>query len=489
VGGPSPFLRNGKDEMLIRLTSAPRRSRSSTFLVVLFAVVMFGGTSALASSWERFHGDGANTGFVDVPTARAGRGSLSVPGLGKFAPGAGPVIAKDGTVYLGTQEGRVIALRADGRVLWRREITPGQSIVASPAIGADGSVYVVGVKSVVIRDHRNGKTITRRVFEATLHRFTSSGGRLGPMRFPTHGGEGPATSAPPNIVNVKGAETILVPTFYRVPPNVDLRLIGFSPSGALTVDQRVSLIRPGAAVGGGDVTLADALFCVLTPLGGPLACLTCGGFCSFEAPKAGSSLPPPPTPGVAVFSFPGGSAPFIVVNDRATALVGLTIIAGKSPAEVFRVDAGRRLVSPPTVLPTGTSLVGTADGAIVFGGPSGTSVPTITGLGPVHAAPTRLADGRVAVVQTNGRVAVLRDQALEKNVKLTGETLVPAAASRTHLFVSTTDAFYTLDPVTLDVISKVDWVGGGISPPAIGPQGHVYGIASHILFVFPPPNN
>jgi hypothetical protein len=36
-------------------------------------------------------------------------------------------------------------------------------------------------------------------------------------------------------------------------------------------------------------------------------------------------------------------------------------------------------------------------------------------------------------------------------------------------------------------VQTFDWVGGGTSPPAIGPRGHVYAIASNILFVFPPP--
>ena len=62
-------------------------------------------------AWERFHGDAANRGFADVDTKPAGAGSLSVPGLGTFTPGAGPVIAPDGTVYLGTQEGKLIALQ------------------------------------------------------------------------------------------------------------------------------------------------------------------------------------------------------------------------------------------------------------------------------------------------------------------------------------------------------------------------------------------
>ena len=96
----------------------------------------------------------SNTGFVDAPTAHAGAGSTSVPGLGTFAPLAGPTIGPNGTVFLGTREGKVIALHADGKPFWNRELPAGQTITAPPALGSDGSVYVVG--STVTRDHRPG---------------------------------------------------------------------------------------------------------------------------------------------------------------------------------------------------------------------------------------------------------------------------------------------------------------------------------------------
>ena len=35
--------------------------------------------------------------------------------------------------------------------------------------------------------------------------------------------------------------------------------------------------------------------------------------------------------------------------------------------------------------------------------------------------------------------------------------------------------------------AEISWVGGGTFTPAIGPFGHVYGMASNVLFVFPPP--
>ena len=60
-----------------------------------------------------------------------------MPNLGTFAPGAGPVVAPDGTVYLGTMEGKIIALHADGSPFWSRDIHPEERIIASPAVGAD----------------------------------------------------------------------------------------------------------------------------------------------------------------------------------------------------------------------------------------------------------------------------------------------------------------------------------------------------------------
>ena len=69
---------------------------------------------ALAQAWEHAHGDDANNSFLDVATAPAKEPAIIVKGLGTFAPGAGPVIGRDGMVYLGTLEGKLIALHADG---------------------------------------------------------------------------------------------------------------------------------------------------------------------------------------------------------------------------------------------------------------------------------------------------------------------------------------------------------------------------------------
>jgi outer membrane protein assembly factor BamB len=51
-----------------------------------------------------------------------------------------PAIAPDGTIYVGSTDNKLYALKADGTVKWT--YLTGDQIVASPAIGSDGTVYV-----------------------------------------------------------------------------------------------------------------------------------------------------------------------------------------------------------------------------------------------------------------------------------------------------------------------------------------------------------
>ena len=176
----------------------------------------------------------SNTGFLDVVTKPAGRGSQSVPDLGTFAPLAGPTVGQDGTVFLGTLQGKVIALHADGSVYWSRLLEPNARITSSPVVGSDGSVYVVGDLGIV-RDHRHGET--RHIGRAKLYRFTPDGGAPPSHDFPQHY-RGPFALGAPNVWQFGKDEAIMVPAVYPTVGGLELHLLAFSPSGGVMADWR-----------------------------------------------------------------------------------------------------------------------------------------------------------------------------------------------------------------------------------------------------------
>ncbi len=453
----------------------------------LAALLALAGFPAPGAAWERAHGDGANLNFENAATGPAGAlGSKTVSGLGTFAVGAGPVIAADGTIYLGNEQGEVIALPADGTPFWRRQITVPQGnktqppIVASPVIGSDGTVYVVGAG--YIRDHRAGKP--PEIYESSLHRFTASGGYLGATMFPTHNIGGHARAAP-NVWRFQGKEMVVVPAFY----GYSVRLIGFDSGGAVVADQLVTAFD-ATIVGGNSMPTWQNIFCGVSLFVG------CLGM-HFE--RQDPTLLPPP-PGAGIFTFAGGGTPFVLVSDHKHDVVGYSF-SGGAFVELFRVhDEDLIMRSAPTILPDGHTLIGVSDakidtydtpvpssyGRTIFTGPNQNKVAPVKNIGATYAV-TRLADGRVLLHNGFGQLTVLQNNAAAGKATLPGSSVVAPVASQTHVFASMSDAFVTLDAATLNEVSRVNWSGGGDQQPAIGPKGHVYAIAANVLHVFPPP--
>jgi hypothetical protein len=138
-------------------------------------------------------------------------------------------------------------------------------------------------------------------------------------------------------------------------------------------------------------------------------------------------------------------------------------------------------------LPDGHTLVSTVGGEIVFTGPNLDVLPPVKLAGGlVYGAPTLTVSG-FAASAAGSELVLLRDGKVASTAPLPAPSFVAAAASRTHVFVSTTEALVSFDADATRLLRTFDWVGGGTSPPAIGPKGQVYAIASNILFVFPPP--
>ena len=453
---------------------------------VLVVMALFGAVvSGSASAWERPHSDGPNSGYADVATIPAER-PLTVAGIGTFAAGAGPVIAPNGTVYLGNQQGQVMSFQPDGTRGWTQQITPGYAIVASPVIDSEGAVYVIGTKTV----QNYEVNPPRKTYSAILYKFLPSGLRIWQADFPTEF-DGPTVTAAPNIWRHQGDEAIMVPIDYpnRVTGGYDTRLVAFAKDGAVIGNVKVKSVVY-QATGSSDVSL----WCLVPPI--TLSCLFGADFNPSGLPAdvdPATKLPEDvavPRPGAAIFTYEGGGTPFIMVSNQFQDLVAFTF-SNRQFREIFRVhDEGRRLLSPPMVMHDGHTVIATVGSdkksSIVFAGPNMNVWPAIKG--PLSQAPaTRMADGRLAIVGPDRRLSILREKTLDRTVSLPGESMVSAAASISHLFVSTAGSFTTYHSLTMEKMAEISWVGGGQITPAIGPLGHVYGMASNVLFVFPPP--
>jgi hypothetical protein len=136
--------------------------------------------------------------------------------------------------------------------------------------------------------------------------------------------------------------------------------------------------------------------------------------------------------------------------------------------------------------------VGTSDGRLKF---ERTDV-YIAGIGEITAAPTRLFDGRIVVIERRGWMSVVSGvgSVITRNgirvtaqSPLNGESIASAAASCTHLFVASRNEFATYDLKTMLPVARIPWTEGGRYAPVIGPSGRVYGMTKYGLFVFGPP--
>ena len=436
-------------------------------------------------TWRHAHGDAANTGLAKVVTAPGTLPIRKITGIGNFAPGAGPVIAPDGTIYLGNIQGQLWAFTPTGDLKWMRD-TPGRKIIASPVIGSDGSIYVVG--TLMVRDHRQGKETLR--YFTNLYRFDPGGAMVWVRPFPEHTQGAGTTSAAPNIWRSAGNEVIIIPVFYHQMA-LQLSLAAFSTNGNLLFDHKITT---WAAQTTGSASWGEA-FCAIYPL-----CFNQQFGLTRTEPALGLNQLPknvePPMPSVGIFSGSSNSAPLVIVADNYQNMVGYRFSPTQGFQELFRNHLSKDWIrmSSPALLDDGHSVIranSPKKSWFLFGGPN--TIPWKEVSTPfTGGTPTFTIDGRIVLLDRSRGVTVIGTSpspSVLNHVVLEGESIAPAAASCSHVFVSTANALVTLNANATGVVTKFDWRSGGLSSPAIAPNGGVYALAEDSLHIFPPPSS
>jgi hypothetical protein len=397
-------------------------------------------------NWRFAHASAANTGFVLVTTAPAAAGSISVPNIGTFAPGAGPVIASDGTVYIGNEQGHLMAFRENGVPIWNVMVSGGEPIVGSPLITSN-AVFVTAATTT----------------SAALYKFDANGRELFRSPFPIH--RDLITTTTPNALSSSG-DLIVVPATYRLRAAAvfETRVITFSAGpGQVVQDLLINIFTPSAT---GDVDTIPG---------------------TYDNPPLKLPLPMAAT----FTDLTDGQARLIVADGYQVAVVYKMLAGGLGEFRRFTdTSAFRSFTSTPTVMYERDSgryrgfLVNRSNGLMWADDPMG---PATGGTTPgLHTATSFTTTGPGNLAVWNNELVVLR-AGETKRIPLAGNSVASVAASLTYFYVSSVDAFTTFSIVGHQQVARFDWVGGGLHPPAIGPKGHVYAMASNILFIFPPP--
>jgi len=85
-----------------------------------------------------------------------------------------PAVASDGTVYVGTETGRLMALR-DGNVVWSYKADPPLAVSSSPIVGPDGNIYFACGNGKLYRiDQNSHQPVTDWPIVVTTTDFVSS---------------------------------------------------------------------------------------------------------------------------------------------------------------------------------------------------------------------------------------------------------------------------------------------------------------------------
>jgi hypothetical protein len=440
----------------------------------------------MAIAWNHPHADARCDGLVPVETQIPAQPSYVISDIGDIPMGAGPVVAPDGTVYVTSTDGTLRAFHSNGVLRWSASVGRPFSITTPAVVDAYGSVYVVAYWGAL--DHRTNPPTY--VDETILCRFTPEGTLVWKAAFPKYSNvpgtrTGVYSAAAPNIWQNGNDEAIIVPaTQYTIFGSM-YTAVAFAPDDGTVLGQAHLSGPPPPVTGDSDFW-------------GWLEDLLGGNFVhGVAAPPQMYSLPPnakPLQPGVAIFNNPQGGLPFIIGTDGTEDIVGLTFEIATGFTERFRShDDTWTLHTQPAVLSDGHSVVGTGDGRLRFAGPNGIPIADIHGLDAIFSRVCRTMNGTIVALglqpYPNGStVSFIRDGELLIQTKLNPRAISAPAASSTHIFFNLASGLYTMDAQTLTFVAETPWNGdnggGGVSSPAIGPNGEVYAIANNQLYMW-----
>jgi outer membrane protein assembly factor BamB len=347
-------------------------------------------------------------------------------------------VAVDGTIFVGTTDGQLVAIGGNGVVRFKRQLLSAPAIVSSPTVSPNGAVLV---------------TVTVRIndtFRSTLFSVSVVNGSINWSQSLPDGYF--STAAPKTWGTDEKLVIILALQSVVAPASAELLILD-SAGQFLDKGERCVVVTGGFPV--------PSDWWRIFTLGLPFT-FNPGGLT--EDDPIGPLHPSP-----AVLDR-GGSA--LIILSTSCALIGWEW----SPSHLlYRWEQDRDGIdaSSPTILGRNTIVVGRYDGTIqAYDADTGTPALSFAADGPVKSTPGGFVNFLYAASLSNLYKIDEGDGSFAASQQLNSPTVASPAVSAQHVYVSTANGLWTfsldLDPEQFTAIP------GGFSSPAIGPDGTVY---------------
>lgn len=419
-------------------------------------------------SWKQYHGNGSNQGFLPVQTSLTTKPKWILE-IGKVAC-VSPVIGADGTIYVGTLNGELVAVNPDGTVKWKHQVTmlghpdyPG-IITSTPALANDGNIYVITTVDGVIENKRGDGLKSIHIRRSSLHSFTPTGNRRWSYRFPsakTSDGLGAYTLSSPKVCGNENI-FIFVPAL-NVSKSSMMELLIINQSGNLVSKTEVSTVTLSNIVE--DTSIWNYL-------------KNSEEFNQLIKENNETKITDWPEPTIGIFNSPlhNGQTIILVENNVNTLTAFRWHFPVLAPIWTAASEKNRQHTSP-AVLSNGKIYAGGKDGAIIcYNLENGNEITKIwPEVNQPILSPPVCIDNRIYFISGNQIVLIDSDFQIKAQFTFTGKSVGPLSLSANHVYLNASDGFYVFS-LDLNLLEKNPGFIGGTSISAISQDGRVYAL-------------
>ncbi len=416
-----------------------------------------------SSDWKQFRADGQNQGNINANSLEFLDPKWSTPADVGQVSYSSPVIGDDGAIYIGTVDGKLVAVNGTGTIKWRFDTRNNPRlnfqksiIVSAPVVGTPDDVYVIvsfedaanNVKSALVHVRNDGTLANFAVLEVR------------PVSLPSW------TTSSPKVLHINSRDFVFV-----------------SNQGFLYVfDSNCQ-----------QITRQDILYCT--------GDLQLGIDYSFDYERLSQFYNGPYIftewhnaddarywidPSVAIVTKISGERlenPLIIVATNKCGIQAFEWTPPPNPTLTHKWNRGGgsdTYYSSPAVSTTGELIIAYGEGYIV-------SKEALTGKDnwlyqvpsqePVLASTSFYAGSFYVIAASLNNVYVIENNSLVSSFQLPGETVCSPAVSYDRIYLSSMAGMHSLK-VDLSGFSSDASMQGGMSSPAIDKDGTVYFVSS-----------